>query len=65
VRAFGCLLEELLERVEANETESTVAQIKSQQVKSMMEKLRDRCLSHDLKQRPRFTEIKSILLKSE
>ena len=62
VRAFGCLLEELLERVEANEIDSAVAQTKSPQVKSMMEKLKDRCLSHDLEQRPRFTEIKSILL---
>lgn len=72
VRAFGCLLEELLERVgvvpESATQEIPIQEIPIQETaiqKSATQNelvvLRDRCLNSDVKQRPSFQEIVSIL----
>jgi hypothetical protein len=60
VRAFGCLLEELLERCEGGATTwATVATL------TQLAALRDACLHTDSSQRPVFTEIvASIAAKS-
>jgi hypothetical protein len=67
VRAFGCLLEELLERV-GMAPESAVQEITIQETaiqKSAIQNelliLRDRCLSPDAQQRPSFQAIVSLL----
>ncbi len=56
VRAFGCLLEELLERSDA-------ANDHSESVRQALEDLRDRCLTKEVKQRPQFTELVQALLR--
>lgn len=56
VRAFGCLLEELLERSDA-------ANDHSESVRQALEDLRDRCLTEEVTQRPQFTELVQALLR--
>ena len=56
VRAFGCLMEELLERCDRsseNESEKIAA----------LEQLREKCLSRTVKKRPLFDEIHRVLSK--
>jgi serine/threonine protein kinase len=72
VRAFGCLLEELLERVGAA-PESATREIPTQEtaipettiqetaIQNELVILRDRCLNTDVKQRPSFQEIVFLL----
>jgi serine/threonine protein kinase len=54
VRAYGCLLEELLERVVGVGTSTAVCV-------GMLRTLRDRCLQADTTSRPRFDEIETQL----
>jgi hypothetical protein len=56
VRAFGCLLEELLERSDA-------ANDHSESVRQALEDLHDRCLTEEVMQRPQFTELVQALLR--
>jgi len=56
VRAFGCLLEELLERSDA-------ANDHSESVRQALEDLRDRCLTEEVTQRPQFTDLVQALLR--
>ncbi len=67
VRAFGCLLEELLARVDAAQ-ESAGQEIPIQETANQksatqyeLVSLRDRCLNSDVKQRPSFKEIVFLL----
>ena len=67
VRAFGCLLEELLERV-GNAPESELQETSIQEyvvqeipIQNEIVILRDRCLTSDVKQRPSFQEIVCLL----
>jgi hypothetical protein len=55
VRAYGCLLEELLERVVGVGT-STADCV------GMLRTLRDRCLQADTTSRPRFDEINQLVI---
>lgn len=63
VRAFGCLLEELLERVDVT-ADSHQSIDSGSSTQKQMEILRDRCLDAEVSQRPRFLEIVSQLRKS-
>ena len=56
VRAFGCLVEELLERSGINEVS-----IACQHARQTLADLRDRCLSMSVAQRPRFSELVGAL----
>jgi serine/threonine protein kinase len=54
VRAYGCLLEELLERVVDGSASTADCMV-------MLSTLRDRCLQADTKSRPSFDEIEKTL----
>ena len=56
VRAFGCLVEELLERAAISEVS-----IACQHARQTLADLRDRCLSKSVAQRPRFSELVGAL----
>lgn len=55
VRAFGCLMEELLERTDWPKEFQTI--------KEILQKLRDECLLLEVKNRPSFVEVVSELQK--
>jgi len=55
VRAFGCLLDELIERLEAS------ARSDHGHVRDELAVLRDSCLSEDVQSRPLFEQIASDL----
>jgi tRNA A-37 threonylcarbamoyl transferase component Bud32 len=57
VRAFGCLFEELLERLTIDITSENTQPVHVQNIY----KLRDRCLTSDVLQRPLFEEIEREL----
>jgi len=61
VRAFGCLLEELLERVTMLADINEKSELSDRAAKNELELLRDRCLAIDVKQRPTFQEILYLL----
>jgi len=56
VRAFGCLLEELLERCNSSPNDSRVL--------SLLNDLKSACLSDESKQRPFFDEITDLLIEA-
>ncbi len=57
VRAFGCLFEELLERLTIDMTSEKIQRVHVNNIN----KLRDRCLTSDVLQRPLFEEIEREL----
>ena len=57
VRAFGCLFEELLERLTIDVTSENTQPVHVKNIN----KLRDRCLASDVSQRPLFEEIEREL----
>ena len=61
VRAFGCLLEELLERVTVLADSNEESALSDRAIKNELDLLRDRCLAIDVKQRPSFQEILCLL----
>ncbi len=61
VRAFGCLLEELLDRVAVLSDVNEESALSERATKKELEILRDRCLASDVKQRPAFQEILCLL----